>query len=455
MCVEPNWLPFEYINQDGEYVGVLADYARLISNKLGIPFHLYPTDTYSKSLAEVKAGHCDIIVAEVATDEKRQDFLFTIPYFTSHRALATNMDTPFVDDLNNLAQETIGVLRDSPASEIMPKLYPHLDFRAFDSTEEGLKKVESKEVYGFISVLGSLVYIIQEHNIINVKIGGVLPSNAKLSILVNRDHPQLVELFNFAINEITPLDRKEIFERWFPVKYETGFEWGLFWWVVSAILVCSIFTVGMFYHWNLRLKREIKRRRSAEKKATKLAMSDPLTKLANRIRFNDDLKMALELAQVQERHITLAILDLDDFKPVNDEYGHPIGDECLKIVADRLLKQCRNQDTVARLGGDEFAIIYSGPVSREYLPVMAERLIESVGQPIFVDGIEIQVGLSIGYAFYPEHSDSCDSLIRHADEALYVAKNMGKNKFRIYEPDAKKKSRVAVSVEKTSMTTTS
>ncbi|CZF86594.1 diguanylate cyclase domain-containing protein [Grimontia marina] len=453
MCVEPNWLPFEYINQDGEFVGVLADYAALISDKLGVTFHLHPTGTYQQSLEAVKAGNCDIIVAEVATEEKRQDFLFTKPYFTSHRALATHADASFVGDLNNLAQETIGLLRDSPASEILPKLYPHLDFQVFSSTEEGLKKVETKEIFGFVNVLGSLVFIIQEHNITNVKIGGVLPSNAKLSMLVNRDLPELVELLDYSINEITPLDRKEIFERWFPVKYETGFEWGLFWSVVSAILVCAMFTVGLFYQWNMRLKQEIRLRRSAEKKITKLALSDPLTKLANRIRFNDDLKVALELAEAENGHVALAILDLDDFKPVNDEYGHPIGDECLKIVADRLLMQCRDQDTVARLGGDEFAIVYSGPESREYLPDIAERLIESVGQPIFADGIEIQVGLSIGYAFYPDHCDNSDSLIRYADEALYVAKKTGKNKFRIYEPDAKKTSNAAVNVNEASLTT--
>ncbi|EOD80038.1 hypothetical protein D515_00860 [Grimontia indica] len=448
MCVEPNWLPFEAINNDGEYVGVLADYAELISLKLGLPFVLHPTASYYESLQALKAGVCDFIVADVATEQKLQDYLATEPYFISHRALATHVDAPFVDDLVNLGDETIGVLANSPAAEVIPKLYPHLTVQTFESTEEGLKKVESRELFGFVSVLGSLVYVIQDHHITNVKIGGVLPSNAKLSMLVNKNRPELVGLFNIAINDISPLERKEIFERWFPVRYETGIDWGLFWSVIFAIFICSATTIGLFYYWNLRLKQEIRRRLEAEEKITELAMTDPLTKLANRIRFSDDLKLALHAASLKGRHVALAILDLDDFKPVNDLHGHPIGDECLRIVAGRLLKQCREQDTVARLGGDEFAIIYNGPESRDMLPDIAQRLIEAVGKPIYVDDIEIQVGLSIGFAVFPDHSIDSDGLVRLADEALYEAKDMGKNKFRIFEPDSVKKSERALGFER-------
>lgn len=159
-----------------------------------------------------------------------------------------------------------------------------------------------------------------------------------------------------------------------------------------------------------------------------LALHDPLTGLANRAQLQSYLDENLAAAQP----LTLLSLDLDRFKQVNDSLGHAAGDAVLKEVSDRLRQYTRGQDLVGRLGGDEFVMIICGPISRDSLDQLSQRIIERLGQPMDYQGNEIHIGTSIGTASAPEHARDADELMRCADVALYQAKKAGRETWRHY-----------------------
>ncbi len=170
--------------------------------------------------------------------------------------------------------------------------------------------------------------------------------------------------------------------------------------------------------------------RDQRKTLESLALSDPLTGLANRRLLVDRLSMGIAQARREPADMALLYLDLDGFKAVNNTLGHPAGDALLKMVAGRLQSAVREQDTVARLGGDEFVIVLGGAGGDEAVQV-AEKVIESVSQPYAIEGAPARVTVSVGISLYPVHGDEAETLMKSADLALYEAKRSGKNAFRV------------------------
>ncbi|MBI5121733.1 MAG: diguanylate cyclase [Rhodospirillales bacterium] len=180
--------------------------------------------------------------------------------------------------------------------------------------------------------------------------------------------------------------------------------------------------------------RDITDRKEAEAEINRLALTDPLTGLANRNQFSRRLNDAFKISDRQKSQVALLLVDLDKFKPVNDIYGHPAGDALLKLVADEMLKLTRDVDTVARLGGDEFAILLFEPGARDDVSHVAERIVETLGRQFDVMGFQIRIGGSVGIAFHPSDASDQDALFKYADLALYAAKAAGRNTYKYYNP---------------------
>jgi diguanylate cyclase (GGDEF)-like protein len=159
---------------------------------------------------------------------------------------------------------------------------------------------------------------------------------------------------------------------------------------------------------------------------------DALTQLPNRILFRDRLSHALEIALRGDVMVGLMFLDLDRFKQVNDSLGHLVGDELLKVIAERLTSLMRSSDTVARLSGDEFAILIEGISSREDLEPLAEKILKSIKAPIEIANNELRVSASIGIAVAPHDDISVEFLLRDADTAMYEAKRQGRSAYRFF-----------------------
>lgn len=153
-----------------------------------------------------------------------------------------------------------------------------------------------------------------------------------------------------------------------------------------------------------------------------LGTLDALTRLPNRSTLRDRFSQAVAAARRQQRHVALLFLDLDDFKQFNDDHGHLFGDQVLCWVAGRLRAAVREVDTVSRHGGDEFLILLTDLAQRGDAQTVADKLVATLGEPVTLDGHQLQVGASIGVALYPDDGTDFNLLVAHADAAMYVAK---------------------------------
>ncbi len=179
---------------------------------------------------------------------------------------------------------------------------------------------------------------------------------------------------------------------------------------------------------------DITDRKQMEEKVQHLAHHDPLTGLPNRILLDDRLQQSLTIAERENTSVALMFVDLDKFKPVNDSYGHKIGDLMLQAVAKRIRKCLRKSDSVARIGGDEFVILLPEVGDSKGALEVAEKIHISLNQPFDLAGLKLHISSSIGIAIYPEHATEEQQLIHHADTAMYYAKKNGKDNVQLYEP---------------------
>ena len=184
----------------------------------------------------------------------------------------------------------------------------------------------------------------------------------------------------------------------------------------------------------IAVHEEITERRRSEERINFLAGHDVLTGLPNRAVFQEKLADALTLA-TRGRGFALLCLDLDQFKSVNDTLGHPVGDNLLRAVADRLRGIVRETDTIARLGGDEFAILQLDVSGPEEASALARRLIKDISAPYVLDGERVTIGVSIGISLAPDNGVGAVQLFKNADLALYRAKQMGRGTFRLFAPE--------------------
>jgi diguanylate cyclase (GGDEF)-like protein/PAS domain S-box-containing protein len=180
---------------------------------------------------------------------------------------------------------------------------------------------------------------------------------------------------------------------------------------------------------------DVTKEKQAEERMHHLAHYDALTGLPNRRLFSDRLRQSLAIARRDKAHSALMFLDLDKFKPVNDELGHDVGDLLLKEAAKRMRDCVRESDTVSRIGGDEFVILLPVIEAEQDAIRVAEKILYALNQPFELAGNRISISASIGIAVYPEHGSDEKGLSKNADIAMYHAKRGGRNCARLYRPD--------------------
>lgn len=183
---------------------------------------------------------------------------------------------------------------------------------------------------------------------------------------------------------------------------------------------------------NARLEAEISERKLAEGRARHLADHDALTGLPNRRILEDRLTQALALSYRNRKQTAAMFVDLDRFKTINDSLGHAVGDQLLKAVAERLVKQLRVGDTVCRIGGDEFVIVLPEITRGGDAAQVAQKIIDTLSDPIGLEGRDITVTPSIGISVFPEDGSDAETLIRNADAAMYHAKEMGRSNYQFF-----------------------
>lgn len=180
--------------------------------------------------------------------------------------------------------------------------------------------------------------------------------------------------------------------------------------------------------------RNITERKRCEESLTRRAMHDELTGIANRYIFHESFAQALSLAKRKKRGLALLYIDLDDFKKVNDAYGHMAGDTVLVEAVRRMKGRLRKSDLIARLGGDEFAILLPEAETQHEAQAVAEAILSTLSNPFSLPEADVVISASIGGSIYPQDGTTAEALVKHADSAMYESKRAGKSIFRLHEP---------------------
>ena len=171
--------------------------------------------------------------------------------------------------------------------------------------------------------------------------------------------------------------------------------------------------------------------RRKDKEMWHQANFDRLTGLPNRALLADRIDGMLRRARRNHTEVAVLFIDLDDFKPVNDDFGHDVGDLLLREVAGRLQRLFRDEDTVSRLGGDEFVVAMHAELNSGFGQNAAGKIVASLSEPFQVAGHALTISCSVGVARFPDDGDSADSLIQHADHAMYRAKKQGRSRWSL------------------------
>ena len=213
---------------------------------------------------------------------------------------------------------------------------------------------------------------------------------------------------------------------------------------VIALAVLTITTILLIYdaHLDSKTRKHNKQLEKANEQLEQVnaqlqhvATHDALTGLPNRLLLADRLNQSIAQAQRHQRLFAVFIVDLDRFKAINDSLGHHAGDAMLKEVARRLAAALRQADTLARMGGDEFVLILNEIINPEDLETIAAKVLTHIAQPMKLSGLELHASASIGISIYPNDGGNGETLLQHADAAMYQAKKGGRNAYRLFTPE--------------------
>lgn len=436
-AIDTSWAPFEYINEDGKYKGLAADYVALIEQKLGIRFEPYTQGVWKNAVGKMEKKELDMYPCAVKTPQRESYASFTSPYLNFRMVILTDESADYIDDINNLKGKKIAVARGYYSQEILKRYYPHIDRYEVDTIEEGLKAVAHGEAYAFIDNTAAITYAIKNEGYSNLKISGELPYRYELSMGVRNDWPILITILEKALASITPQERDAIYAKHIKIEYTQEISWiRIFQIFIPLALFVSILlyytrklkSINTVYKMTLdSLTLTQKELEEANKQLITLSTTDTLTTLANRYQLNNVLKQSISSAERYERPLSVIILDLDHFKRVNDLYGHHAGDTVLQESARILRGNCRESDTVGRWGGEEFLIICP-ETEKDEAALLAEKL-RSMIPSVSMIYAHTQTA-SFGVSSY-EPLDTQESIVIRADEALYRAKHDGRNCVRV------------------------
>ncbi|QKF77740.1 diguanylate cyclase [Arcobacter defluvii] len=264
-CIDPNWMPFEK-NIESKHIGITADYFKIFQEELSIPFKFVPTTNWSESLSFIENKKCDFLSLLIVSEKRKKFLNFTKPYLQSPLVVVTRNDEIFISNILDIGNKKVGIVKDYAFIEILKEKYPNLNIVEVKDIEDGLNRVKSKELYGFIDTLTTVAYMIQNKYVTQLKISGKFDETLDLSIGTRYDEPLLTNIFNKVINNVSSEDKQMIFNKYTSIKVEEKMDYKqIVLWVLGTIFLFGII-LFIFINANLKLTKEIRKREEIEKR---------------------------------------------------------------------------------------------------------------------------------------------------------------------------------------------
>ena len=420
MCVDPDWVPFERINEQGQHEGISADLVQLVAQRVGVRIELLQLKTWDDMLAASKAGHCQIMSFLNRTPARDQWLIFTEPIFYDPNILITREEHPYIGDLRGLQNQAVALPRGTSIEERLRRDYPNLSIVLTGSEQEAIAKVSNREADMTVRSLIVAAYTIKKEGLFNLKIAGQIPEYTnQLRIGVLKGQPLLRDILDKGVRTITPQEREAISNKHVSIRVQSGIDYAL----VFQITGASALLLLIALLWNRKLASLNHQLQQLNLELERLSVTDKLTGLFNRLKLDVVLNGEIERALRFTQPFSIILIDVDYFKQVNDRYGHPVGDQVLEQFAGILTQATRKVDTVGRWGGEEFLVICPN-TDNAGARQLAENLraaVEAHAFPI-IGSITASFGVS-GFAA----NDQTNDIVARADEALYAAKQNGRN----------------------------
>lgn len=424
-CIDPNWLPFEGLSNSGEHTGMSADYAELFAHLLPVPLQRLKTDSWPVSLKAAKEHRCDMLLMAMDVPSRREDFLFTPSYLTVPSVIATKSDKPRIDDLSQLNGKRIGIRAGIGFLDEFKVRFPQVTFVQVQTYEEGFLQIENGDLYGLLGNMGSLTMLMQKYKMANLKVAGQLGDDTVISVATRIDEPELHQIMTTALNHISAAQHQQIMDKWMGVQVDINPDYQLALQLSVLFVLAGLLATIAFRKvrlLNLQLMQ-------ANERLAEQSIRDRLTGLYNRHYLDEQLPEVLAFCQQQQVPLTVAMLDLDHFKQLNDQHGHLFGDYCLQQFALLLQRYFNHSyDMLFRFGGEEFVLISSGVPAAIIETRLSQFLNDLAAQPLAFANSHAHCTVSIGcLCVVPPAELQVRQLFQLADEALYRAKHEGRN----------------------------
>jgi len=362
MCIDPDWMPYEKIQKNGQYIGMTSDFIPLISERIGIPIKLVLTKSWAESIEFAKQRKCDIFSLAMPTESRLKYMNFTEPYVSFPLVIATKIDRLFINNPESLIEkEKIGIVKGYAIGEILKKRYPKNMIVDVANVDAGMKLVERGEIFGFLDALPTVGYLLQHKYIGELKIAGKFNEKLELGIGVRNDDKILFNLFQKAIASISELKKQEVLNKYISIKVETaGFDYKLFYQILGIIFL--IFLFGFYRHRQILKYNKTLEAQSKELQFTK-------EKLQNSIKNTEVLlDSVIEGILVFENRICIDVNDVAvnmfGFKNKEEIIGAHIKDlvtiESLKIIQEKSKTSDTYELKAKKKNGEIFSIISKG-----------------------------------------------------------------------------------------------
>lgn len=437
VCVDPDRLPFDGVDEDGRHAGLSKDYFDIFARMLGVEMVVPEVQDWNDLIRKAENRECDV-VAQINASEKRKSFLdFTTPYFYLPLAVVTRYDRIFVEESLEGAGTRFAVIEGDIAIDKLRQRYPDVVLVEVKNNIQAMEMVYDEEVFGYIGAQGAVAFAIQSLDLNKLAVTGSLPLRYELSVATRNDEPLLGSAFEKAVVHIDPKEAQSIRDKWIAITIEEVTDYTLLW--LTLLVLGTVAVVSLY--WNRHLAKanrtirdtlkDLHEAQAELKEQNRIfkqqSITDALTGIYNRLKLDEDISYAIKLSSRTKREFSIILLDVDHFKRVNDQFGHLFGDELLKAFASLLLGSVRESDIVGRWGGEEFLII----CPNTDLPG-CEKLAEHLRMKIAEQDFPVKkvLSASMGIAVH-QNDETAESLIGRVDKALYRAKIQGRNRIEM------------------------
>lgn len=425
MCVDPDWVPFERINEQGQHEGIAADLVQLVAKRVGLSVELLPLKTWDDMLAASKNKRCQIMSFLNRTPARDQWLIFTEPIFYDSNIIITREEHSYIGDLHGIRAQSVALPRGTSIEERIRHDYPNLSIILTGSEPEAITKVSNREADMTIRSLIVAAYTIKKEGQFNLKIAGQIPEYTnQLRIGVLKEEKVLRNILDKGVRTITAQEREAISNKHVSINVQSRIDYGLVFQVAGA----SALLLLLAALWNRKLAGLNRQLKLLNLELERISVTDKLTGLYNRSKLDAVLSSEIDRASRFSQSFSVILLDIDHFKQVNDVHGHQVGDQVLEKVANILVENTRKIDTVGRWGGEEFLIVCPNTDSAG-TKILAQNLRLAIAQYDFpvVGNKTASFGVS---SFQPE--DHAKDIVARADSALYAAKHGGRNRVEVY-----------------------